>query len=126
MHETILHGEEMAVKGIDVLFCRPAEIAVIEDEVGAVLCTKRILFTEISCCILISHPETDVSNDEVLRSAAVDFVVRDDDTYTGRCLSGDGVVLTVDTQVFDEPNLTGHSKTDGDGFVGILLHRPTE
>ena len=41
-------------------------------------------------------------------------------------MSGDRVVFTVDTQVFDKTNLTGDGKTDGERFIGVLLHGPTK
>ena len=101
MHDTILHRDKMAVVGIHILLRGPAELTVVDDIIAAVLRAKRILGNDIPVHVFAADTETDVSDDEVLRAAAVDFVMRYDDTHTRSRLSGDGVVLTVDTQVFD-------------------------
>ena len=126
VYDTILHREEMAVKGVDVLFCGPTEVTMIQNKVRTVLRAKGILFTELPIGRFVTYAETDVPDNEVLRSAAVDLIMRNNNTHSGRCLSGDRVVLAIDTQVFYQTNLTCDRKTNSDGFIGVLLHRPTK
>ena len=52
--------------------------------------------------------------------------MRDNNTHSRCSLSGDGVVLAVDAQVFDQPYLTRDGKTYRQRFVRKLLHRPTQ
>ena len=116
----------MAVKSIDILFCRPPEVTMIQNKVRTILRTKSVLLAEFSACSLVSYTKTDITDNEVFRSATIDLIMRNNNTHSRRCLSGDRVVFTVDTQVLDQPDLSGHSKTNSDGFIGVLLHGPTE
>ena len=116
----------MPVIGIHILLGGPAEITVINDKMATVLRAERIRSDRIPIHILLAYAKTDIADDEVLRTAAVDLIMGNDDTEPRRCLTGDRVVLAVDTQVFDEPYLTCYRKTDGNGFVRVLLHCPTE
>ena len=116
----------MAVVGIHVLLCGPSELTVINDIIRAVLRAKRIDRNKRAIGIIASYTEADVTNDEVLRTTAVDFVMRYDNSNTWCCLSGDGIVLAVNTQIFDQLNLARYSKAHRQRLIGILLDRPAE
>ena len=126
MHDTILYGNEMAVVGIHVLFGGPAELTVVDDVLRAVLRTESILRDDISVHIIAPDTETDITDDEVLRSAAIDLVMADENTQTRRGLTGDRVVLAVDAQVFDQTYLARYGKANRQRFIRILLHRPAQ
>lgn len=100
VHKAILHSKEVAVKRIDILLRRPTEIAVVQNELAAILSAKCILGNKRTVRAVAAYAETYIANNEVLRAAAVDLVVRDDDAHAGCCLSGNSVILTIYTQVF--------------------------
>ena len=126
VHNTILHGDKMAVVSIHILFRGPPELTVVNDIIRAILCSERILGNYISFHVIATDTEADITDDEVLRAATIDFVMAYHNTHPRCSLSGESVVLTIDTQVFDQAYLSGYSKADGQGFALVLLHRPTE
>ena len=126
VHNTILNSEKVTIKGVDVLFCGPTEVTMIQNKVRTVLRAKRVLLAEFSACSLVSYTKTDIPDNEVFRSAAINLIMRNNNTHSRRGLSGDRVVFAVDTQVFYQTNLTCDRKTNSDGFIGVLLHGPTK
>ena len=126
MDNAILHRDKMAVVGIHILLRGPSELAVVNDIMRAVLCAESVLSDDISVHIISSDTKTDVTDDEVFRSATIDFVMGYDNSCPWSSLSGNRVVLTVYPKVFDETYLAGHGKTDRQGFIGILFHCPTQ
>ena len=49
-----------------------------------------------------------------------------DNTHSGRCLTGYSVVPAINTQVLYQPNFSGDRKTNRQRRIGILLQRPAE
>ena len=105
VNDAVLHSDEMAVVGVHVLLGRPAELAVVDDVVTAVLRTEGVLGNDVPVHIIATDTKTDVTDDEVLRTSAVNLVMRNDDTHARRRLTGNRVVLAVNTQVFDQSYL---------------------
>ena len=126
MDDTILHRDKMAVIGIHILLGRPTEIAVVNDIILAILRSKSTGVQEVTIRILVTNTETKVTQDKVLGIAQINLIMRNNDTHSRCCLSGDRIVLAADTQVFDKAYLTGHGNTHRDGFVRILLQRPAK
>ena len=93
---------------------------------GTVLRAKSVLGDDVAVYVVAPYTEADIPYDKVLRTAAVHFVVRNDNTRSRRRLSGDGVVFAVDTQVFDQPYFACHRKAHRKRFVRELLHRPAQ
>lgn len=88
MHNTILNSDKMAVVGVHILLCGPSELTVVNDIIRAILCPESILGNNIPIHIIATDTKTDITNNKILRSAAIDLVMRDDDAHPGSRLSG--------------------------------------
>ena len=97
MYDTILHRDKMTIIGIHILLCRPAELTVINDIIAAILCAKSILSDNITVDVMSSYTKTNIAYNEVLRSTAVNLVMRDNNTYSGCSLTRYRIVLTVNS-----------------------------
>ena len=116
----------MAIVRVHILLCGPTELTMINDIILAVFCSKSILRNYIPVYIFATDTETDIANNKILRSAAVHFIMGNDDTHSGCCLTGDSVVPAIHTQVFDQTDLSGDRKTNRQRRIGVLFHRPAK
>ena len=126
MYDAVLHGVEVGVEDVHVLFDRPAESAVVEDEVGAVLGAAGVLGENVPLCVFLSDAETHVAHDEVFGAAEVHLVVGDDNAVAGSALSRQRPVLAVDLHFRLQDDFARHGKYDGQRLVLVLFESPAQ
>ena len=126
MHDTILHRDKMAVVRVHILLHGPSEITMVKDITLAILCSNSVCVQQLSIHIILPQTEANITDNKILGATKVHLIVSNDDSHTRSCLSGDRVVLTIDTQVFDKPNLSGYGKTNRQRLVGELFDCPTK
>ena len=116
----------MAVLGVHVLFHRPSEDAMVEDEVATVFHSASLVLEQLARCVLGTAAETYIAHDEILRTTEVHLVARDYDTLSRGCLSSQCPVGTFHSQRFLQLYLSTHCKDNGKRFVGILCKSPAQ
>ena len=116
----------MAVGGVHVFLYRPAERAMVENEVGAVLGTAGVLGLNLAGHVFLADAEAHVAHDEVLRAAEVDLVAGDDDAFAGSRLSGQGPVGAVHAQFTREGDVAADREHDCQRIPLVLLESPAQ
>ena len=117
----------MAVIRVHVFFCGPSKITVVKDIVLAVFRSYCIRFKQVTFNIGMPYSETKITDNKILRSAELRFMMGNDYSYTGCSLTGKGKVLpTVKIESIYQPDLSGNCKTNGQWLSRVLLDSPTK
>ena len=126
VYDTILYGMEVRIEYIHVFLYRPAECAMVEDEVGTVFCPAGVLGNDIAVDVFLPNAESDIAYNEIFRASKVHFVVSNDDTVAGCGLSGQCPVLPVDFHFRFQDDFSRYSENNRQRVVFVLLECPAQ